>query len=308
MTGINAVASYIPPCYVDNLVRGKSFGESEDFIRGKIGALKLPQKSATQETSDLAALAVERLIGKSALKPEQIQVLVVVTQNGDGCGLPHTSAIVQRKLGLSNDLAAFDVSLGCSGYVYGLMILTSFMEGSGLEQGVLVTADPYSKVINQRDRITSLLFGDAATASWIGKDPAWTIGKPLYWTDGNGADYLCVRDRTLEMNGRQIFNFAALKVPEQIKKLLEQEGLQEEDIDIYCLHQGSAAMVEVVAKSFPKVRDRFILNMIATGNTVSSSIPLLLEDVLCRPDIQRVLISGFGVGLSLSTTIIQKRR
>ena len=308
MIGIHEIASYVPSNHIDNLAQGRSFGKSDDFIRKKIGALKLPQKGATEETSDLAVFAVNRLIAKSTLSPEQIQALVIVTQNGDAWGLPHTSAIVQRKLMLSNNLATFDVSLGCSGYVYGLMILKGFMESAGLEHGVLVTADPYSKIIDQADSTTSLLFGDAATATWIGENSEWIIGKSLYLTDGSGADYLYVRNGILEMNGRQIFNFVALNVPEQIIKVLMKEGLQQEDIDLYCLHQGSAAIIEAVAKSFPKVRDRFMLNMGETGNTISSSIPLLLEDFLWRPGLQRILLSGFGVGLSISTTIIQKMR
>src|SRR5690606_34876431 len=114
------------------------------------------------------------------------QALVVVTQNGDGEGLPHTSALVQTKLGLSTTVAAFDVSLGCSGYVYGLAILKGLMETAGMTDAILITADPYSKVIDPTDRVTTLLFGDAATATLLSNRGEWHIHTPTFGTDGAG--------------------------------------------------------------------------------------------------------------------------
>jgi 3-oxoacyl-[acyl-carrier-protein] synthase-3 len=307
MIGIKAIASYVPDQSIDNLEQGRAFGESAEFMRGKIGAVRLARKAADEETSDLAAEAVRALVGRSALKLEDIDALIVVTQNPDESGLPHTAAIVQYKLGLGAEVAAFDVSLGCSGFVYGLSVMKGLLQETGLVNGVLVTADPYSKVIDPADRVTSLLFGDAATATWIGPDADWHIGRPLLETDGSGAANLEVRNGRLTMNGRQVFNFAAVRVPDQITRLLEREGLVPEDIDYYCIHQGSAAIVNAVARRFPKVKDRFVLDMLEIGNTVSSTIPLLLEKTLVQRDVRRVLISGFGVGLSWASTILTRR-
>ena len=122
MIGIKNIASFIPEDALDNLQRAEEFGESRDFIAKKIGALTLPRKGEAEETSDMAVKAIERLLkGPEGLEASSIDALVVVTQNGDGEGLPHTSAIVQAKMGLPKSVAAFDVSLGCSGYVYGLL-------------------------------------------------------------------------------------------------------------------------------------------------------------------------------------------
>ena len=302
MIGIKSIAAYLPERRIDNIEQGASFGESEEFIRSKIGATRLTRKAESEETSDLAAEAVRHLTAASDLEPDQIDALIVITQNGDGCGLPHTAAIVQDKLGLNTEVAAFDVSLGCSGYVYGLSILKGLMQEAGLRNGVLVTADPYSKVVNPEDRVTSLLFGDAASATWVAEGADWEIGKPLLATDGSGGENLAVRDGTLEMNGRQVFNFAALRVPPQIKQLLQQE-----DLDVYCIHQGSAAIVDAVSRRFRDVKDRFVLDMDDTGNTVSSTIPLLLIEPMKNPEIRRILISGFGVGLSWASSILQRR-
>jgi 3-oxoacyl-[acyl-carrier-protein] synthase-3 len=304
MIGIKAISSYVPGNFIDNISQAASFGESESFVREKIGAIRLSRMEEGQETSDLAVKAVEALLVKSGLERADIGALVVVTQNGDGAGLPHTSAIVQSKLGLPTTIAAFDISLGCSGYVYGLSVLKGFMQSAGLRNGVLVTADPYSKVIDQTNRVTALLFGDAATATLLSEGAEWDVMPPLFGTDGAGSIHLMVKDGLLGMNGRQVFNFASLQIPGHIKSYLERAGLQLEDIDSYCLHQGSAAIIDAIARRFPTVRDRFANEMIDIGNTVSSSIPLLLEQRLNDKALSRILISGFGVGLSWATTLL----
>lgn len=306
MIGIRAIASYLPENHLDNLHQAEHFGESEHFITDKIGALRLPVKKPDQDTSDLAVQAVERLCRQHGLEKDAIDALVVVTQNPDGTGLPHTAAILHRKLALLTHVAAFDISLGCSGFVYGLSIIRGIMEQAQLKNGVLVTVDPYSRIIDREDRVTSLLFGDAATATWLCERGAWVFGTPLLETDGTGADALYVEQGKLHMNGRQVFNFAAVQVPQQITRWLAGNGLQLTDIDLYCLHQGSAAIVDAISRRYPEVRDRFLKDIRETGNTVSSSIPLLLERYVLNSAAKRVLICGFGVGLSWATNVIEK--
>ncbi|MHB0925484.1 MAG: ketoacyl-ACP synthase III [Gallionellaceae bacterium] len=307
MIGIKAIASHVPPNFIDNIEQAQAFGETEEFIKNKIGAIRLPRKEEHQETSDLALLAVQALFKKCPeLNKGGIDALVVVTQNPDGEGLPHTAAILQNKLGLSVTVAAFDVSLGCSGYVYGLFILKGFLEASGLSNGILVTADPYSKILASGDRVTNLLFGDAATATWLGKSPLWCLDAVAYGTDGLGADYLKVDQHRLQMNGRRVYNFASNQVEPHIKQLLERENLSPADIDLFCLHQGSAAILDGIAKHFGDLSERFVKDMTNTGNTVSSSIPLLLETRVLSGGLNRILISGFGVGFSWATAIISK--
>lgn len=304
---ISAIASYIPSNTIDNIAQGAKFGETENFIKEKIGAIKLSHLNPDEDTSDIAVKAVERLIEKSGQSKDNIEALVLVTQNGDGHNLPHTSAVVHAKLGLNKKAAVFDISLGCSGYVYGLQILKGFMQASNFKNAVLVTADPYSKVIDTNDRITSLLFGDAATATWVSTEGSWQLSQALMCSDGSGSDAIKVKDNKLSMNGRQVFNFAAIIIPNHIKELLQQEQLQETDIDSYCLHQGSAAIIDAIAKRFPAVRERFTLDIVNQGNTVSSSIPLLLEKAIQQPKNQKILICGFGVGLSWGSMILSKK-
>ncbi|MFG0831069.1 ketoacyl-ACP synthase III [Pseudomonas sp. CJQ_7] len=307
MIGIKSIASYVPAQGVDNYAQGAKFGKDQEFIFGKIGSTFLPRKAGEQETSDLCVEAVNKLFALyPMLDRASIDALIVVTQNGDAEGLPHTAAIVQHKLGLPTHVAAFDISLGCSGYVYGLYAMKGFMEAAGLKNGLLITADPYSKIVDPEDRNTTMLFGDAATVTWMSEDASWRLGKSSFGTDGSGAEFLKVEDGLFFMNGRQVFNFALLKVPAHLHELLEASRLAADDIDLFCIHQGSAAIVDAVARRFEYDPEKFVKDMLQTGNTVSSSIPLLLEKHVLTSQYKRVALSGFGVGLSWGAAIIER--
>lgn len=309
MVGIKSIASYIPAGRIDNIAQAAAFDRDAAFVESKIGTPTLSVKDAGEETSDLCATAVQNLLAKNpGLRLEDVEALVVVTQNGDGEGLPHTSAIVQKKAGLPQHVACFDVSLGCSGYVYGLYVLKGFMEATGLKNGILVTCDPYSKIMDRSDRMTTLLFGDAATATWLGDDPLWELGPAKFGTDGNGADHLFVKDGFFHMNGRQVFNFASLKIIPHMQEVLEQAGLSLDTVDAFCLHQGSGAIVDAIAKRLGENGDRVVKNMFGAGNTVSSTIPLLMEHYAFEGSAWKSLVmSGFGVGLSWGSAVLFRR-
>ncbi|MCL7461849.1 ketoacyl-ACP synthase III [Pseudomonas sp. NW5] len=308
MIGIKSIASYIPAGRIDNIAQAAAFERDEAFVLSKIGTTTLSVKDPAEETSDLCAAAVRNLLDKNpALRLEDVQALIVVTQNGDGEGLPHTSAIAQHKIGLPTQVACFDVSLGCSGFVYGLYAIKGFMEATGLKNGILVTADPYSKIMDRSDRMTSLLFGDAATATWIGEDPVWTLGPARFGTDGSGAEHLIVRNGCFHMNGRQVFNFASLKIIPHMQEVLEEAGLTLDSVDAYCLHQGSGAIVDAIAKRLGANGDRVIKDLFGAGNTVSSTIPLLLERYAFDSAWRNLVMSGFGVGLSWGSAVLLRR-
>lgn len=309
MIGIKSIASYIPAGRIDNIAQAASFDRDEAFVEAKIGTATLSVKDAGEETSDLCVAAVRNLLAKNPeLRLEDVQALIVVTQNGDGEGLPHTSAIAQHKIGLPTSVACFDVSLGCSGFVYGLYVIKGFMEAAGLKNGILVTCDPYSKIMDRNDRMTTLLFGDAATATWIGEDPQWELGPARFGTDGSGADHLIVRDGCFHMNGRQVFNFASLKIIPHMQEVLEEAGLSLDSVDAYCLHQGSGAIVDAIAKRLGENGDRVVKDMFGAGNTVSSTIPLLMERYAFEgSQWQNLVMSGFGVGLSWGSAVLFRR-
>jgi 3-oxoacyl-[acyl-carrier-protein] synthase-3 len=303
MIGICDIAEYIPEHRINNFEKKDHFKITDEFIEGKLGVRSVSRLGPDQDTSDLCLEAYEKLRAQGLLNTDSIDAIVVCTQNPD-YSLPHTSAILHGKLGLPENCAAFDISLGCSGYVYGLAVIESLMTSANMKHGLLFTADPYSKVIDEDDKNTSLLFGDAASVTYISENPVLVSGRFTFGTRGRDFEHLICRDRKLSMNGREIFNFALRTVPVDVKRVLELNKLEIENIDRFLLHQGSKYMVDYLIKriGLPKEKTPYVIK--DYGNTVSSSIPIMLKPLLLEDTVKRILISGFGVGLSWASGII----
>ncbi|MCP4689112.1 MAG: ketoacyl-ACP synthase III [Desulfobacterales bacterium] len=306
MIGIRDIATCIPGKRISNYDRKETFGLTDHFIESKLGVRAAARVAPGQEASDLCRLAWDKLKERGEVDPDAVDVVIVCTQNPD-FPIPHASAIVHGKLDLPERCAAFDISLGCSGWVYGLSIIESFMASAGMNNGLLFTADPYSKIIDEEDKNTSLLFGDGAAVTWVSREPAFTTGKFSFGTRGKEFSHLICRDGALHMNGRQIFNFAARTIPGDVQRVLELNGLTMEKIDRFLLHQGSKYIVDFLKKriGLPEEKTPYVIQ--DYGNTVSSSIPIMLADLLPRSDVRRVLVSGFGVGLSWASGILTRR-
>lgn len=307
MIGIRAIASYVPPERLSNYARREEFALSDDFITGKLGVEAVSRKEPDEETSSLCAKAFAALQDKARVDPAHIDCLIVCTQNPDGHGIPHTSAVVHATIAAGERCAAFDLSLGCSGYVYALSIAKSFMEANGMRSGLLFTADPYSKILDPADKNTVLLFGDAATVTLLGEEPCWLPIRFLFSTRGSEGMALNNRTGRLHMNGRAVFNFSATAVPQQVTELLATQELAPAAVDLFLFHQGSRYIVDTLAKRLALPAERVPCNLAGQGNTVSSSIPLLFERYLDDPRISRVLMSGFGVGLSWASCLLERR-
>lgn len=305
MLGIKDIAVYIPEQRASNCDLITRFELEESFLVEKIGVLERAIKGKDEDTSDMALEALERLIVQQGLARDSIEALVVVTQNPDS-NLPHVSALVHGKAKLSSDCAAFDLSLGCSGYVYGLSVLQSFLVANGLGCGVLITCDPYSKIIDLNDKNTVLLFGDAATATLIGPNPKYICESFVFGTQGDLTGALVCRDGVLHMNGREVFNFAATTIPPSIDKLLLKASLEKTNVDAYIFHQGSRYIVETLAKRIDIDIANVRIDIEKTGNTVSSSIPILLKQEIDLLVSKTIVLSGFGVGLSWASCVCKK--
>ena len=306
MLGIQDIGVHIPKLRSNNFDNKDKFSISDDFIENKLGVTHTSQMEVNQDSSDLCYEAYKDLrLSNSDFSPENIDVITVCTQNPD-YSLPHTSAIVHKMLKLPDDCAAFDISLGCSGYVYGLAIIESFMKLSNFKNGLLFTADPYSKIVDDNDKNTVLLFGDAATVTYISQNSIFTSGKFTFGTRGSGFEHLICRDQKLHMNGREIFNFAARTVPGDIQKVLELNNIEIEDIDRFLLHQGSKFIIDFLIKRIGLEKEKTPYAIKNYGNTVSSSIPIMLKECIGDNSIKNILISGFGVGLSWASGILTR--
>lgn len=306
MIGIKAIAKYVPECTVSNLDLMDQFGIDTQFLSEKIGVLQRSIKTSEEDTSDMALKALENLLEETGLQRETIEVLVVVTQNPD-TNLPHVSGLVHGKGKLSPSCAAFDISLGCSGYVYALSVIQSFMISNGMNCGVLITCDPYSKVIDPDDKGTALLFGDASTATLIGSNPILTCDSFLFGTQGDLQGALVCREGVLSMDGREVFNFAVTTVPKHVEDLLTKTGLSKNEVDCYIFHQGSRYIVETLSKRLGLDKAKVRMDIESTGNTVSSSIPVLLQRELSDSTVKTILLCGFGVGLSWASCVLNRK-
>lgn len=307
MIGVAGVGVYLPECRVSNIERGEKAGKPVSFIEDKIGFMHLARKAKEEETSDLCIKAFEALASRIDVPPADIDCVVVCTQNPDAHGLPHTASVVHKKLGLSHDVAAFDISLGCSGYVYSLSAVKAFMAENGLHRGLLFTADPYSKIISPTDPDTDLLFGDGATVTLLTDDgPRFRILRGRFASNGSMGHSICVPEpgAPLSMHGSNVFKFSMTVVPAQIKSYLDDIGVDIDDVSLFLLHQGSRFIVENLARKLGVPAEKAPFMAADIGNTVSSTIPIMLAE---RFDSIRglVIICGFGVGLSWATLALE---
>ena len=306
MSGICEIGSYIPDNRIDNYQRMEQFQITPDFIEKKVGVKSVSRSDPSQDTSDLCCMAYQDLVERRPdIDSNNIELIVVVTQNPD-YQLPNTASIVHGKLAFPDRCAAFDISVGCSGYIYGLSIVESLMKSTGMSNGLLFTADPYSKIIDEQDKNTSLLFGDAASVTYIGRTATFKAGKFTFGTKGGEFKHLICENKMLSMNGREIFNFAARTIPDDVKNVLLKNSFATDDIDLFLFHQASKFVIDFLIKKLGLPKEKVPYSIADYGNTVSSSIPIILKDYLSNPLIKTILISGFGVGLSWASTILTR--
>lgn len=304
MLGIKEIATYLPEKKVSNYDKKEKFDFDDDFIENKIGVKFHTVKEDDEKASDLCVKAFENLTKKFDVNKEDIDCCLVVTQNPD-FNIPHTSAIVHGKLELPQKCACFDISLGCSGYVYGLSNIIAFMKSNNFKKGLLFTADPYSEIIDHEDKNTDLIFGDGATVTYISEDALYVPVDFSFGTNGSNYKELICEDK-LYMNGRAVFNFTATTIPKHIQALLQKNDLEDSDIDKYILHQGSKYIVDTIRKRLKVNEDKVPFDMYEYGNTISSSIPIILEKEIHKDENIKMLLSGYGVGLSWGSAIIEK--
>jgi len=307
MIGLANIGCYIPENKVSNLDLIDKFDIDDNFIRNKIGVIERAIKEPEEKASDLCLKAFNDLLTKQNLDVDEIECCVVVTQNPD-FAIPHTSAVVHGEIALPETCACFDISLGCSGYVYALSIVTAFMQTNNMKKGLLFTADPYSEIIDQDDKNTALIFGDAATVTLLDEEAKL---KPLGFNFGSkGSGYAnLINKEKLYMNGRAVFNFSAATIPVSVNSLLEKLKLTKEDVKQWYFHQGSKYIVDTITKRLALDSHKVVFDMYGYGNTVSSSIPLLLsKDITSLQSGEKILLSGFGVGLSWASTVLEKNK
>ncbi|HHY79573.1 MAG TPA: ketoacyl-ACP synthase III [Thermoanaerobacter sp.] len=332
---IKDIASYLPAQKLTNDELIKDYPDWDvEKIYNKTGISTRAIAGKNECASDLAVAAAEKLFEKGICKGEEVEFLILCTQSPDYY-LPTTACIVQDRLKLPTTCGAFDINLGCSGYVYGLSIVKGMIESGIVSNVLLITSETYSKYLHPSDRSVRTIFGDGAAATFISsiESEEELIGPFVFGTDGSGADLLIVpagglrmpvsqetkieqtfddgamrSPQNLFMDGAEIFNFTLKSVPSAVKELLKKSKMTIDDIDMYIFHQANAFMLETLRKKIKIPKEKFCVNNEEYGNTVSSTIPMAIELELEKNSIKKgdkLMLVGFGVGLSWAGTIIK---
>jgi len=286
-----------------------------DSIESKTG-VEIRHIAIDESALDLAVKASEKLLAGE--DKSLIDGLIYVTQSPEYI-LPTSACVLQDRLGLSTSCMAFDVNLGCSGYVYGLGIASSMLSSSLASKILLVCGDTYTKYIDKHNRTCRPLFSDAASSSLITFDENSAIGPYIFRTDGSGAESLMVKPTNnipknscyageLYMDGSKVFMFTMSEVPKATHELIEKHNISIEDVDLFIFHQASKLVIDNLVRRLKLPEDKVFRNYKNIGNTVSSTIPIAIKDAVDEGRINlgdTILLVGFGVGLSLGATLIK---
>jgi 3-oxoacyl-[acyl-carrier-protein] synthase-3 len=330
MAYIKAISYYLPEKVVTNEELLKEFPEwSVDKVAQKVGVDSRHLASEGETAGDMAEKAARILFKEHDIDPQSIDFIMLCTQSPDYF-LPSTACILQDRLGIPTSAGAFDYNLGCSGCIYGMAIAKGLIASGIAKNVLLLTAETYNKYLHPSDKSNRSIFGDGAAACLISTEGIAEIGEFSLGTDGSGANNLIVKtgaarqnqhtgmsveddeghlwyDDYLYMNGGAIFNFTLDAVPGMMKDILTKNDLAKEVIDYFVFHQANKFMLNTIRKVCVLPKDKFYVNLTETGNTVSSTVLIGLKECIDNKSItagMKVMISGFGVGLSWGGTIL----
>ncbi len=329
--GISAISACVPRNRYNNL-KDNQFFSSDDAaaIVDKIGIKERRVAAKDLCATDLAYRAVRRLLTDTEVNEHSIDALILVTQTPD-YRMPASAILLQSRLGLGKHCAAFDINLGCSGFVYGLNLAYSLAVQPLINKILLINAETRTKVYSFKDRKTGFLFGDAATAVLIEKGDSFTKSCFKLDSDGEKADYIIITsggyrnpsntgsfierehedgsvrsDEQAFMNGQGVFEFVIGEVPKHVRSVLKMASVEQDSVDYFVFHQANRFMNEHLLKKLKLDPQKTPNNLDRFGNTSSVSVPLTIVTELKGKlkGHKTLLISGFGVGLSLGTALI----
>lgn len=332
MAYIKAISYYLPGRVVTNEELLREFPEwSVDKVAAKVGVNARHLAAPDETAGDMAEKAARKLFTEYGIDPKTIDFVMLCTQSPDYF-LPSTACILQHRLGIPTSAGAFDYNLGCSGCVYGMAVAKGLIAAGIAKNVLLLTAETYQKYLHPSDKSNRSIFGDGAAACLISADEGFAeIGEFSLGTDGSGAEHLIVRtgaarhktatgiysidedghtcyDDYLYMNGSAIFNFTLETIPAMMKDVLAKNNMQKNDVDYFVFHQANKFMLNTIRKVCVLPKDKFYVNLDEMGNTVSSTVLMALKDNIDKGSIQasmKVMVSGFGVGLSWAGTILR---
>jgi 3-oxoacyl-[acyl-carrier-protein] synthase III len=309
--------------------------KERDLLIRTIGVETRRKAVEGQTCSDICLQAAEQLLTGLGWDRNEISVLVFVSQSRDYI-IPSTSAILQDRLKLPTTCMTLDINLGCSGYVYGLSVISSLMKASGLKKGLLLVGDISTLTSSYKDKSTFPLFGDAGTATALELKPGFPAMQFNLQSDGSGYDAIIIYDGGVRnfptkksftmkkygegiyrnrlqvaLNGIEVFNFSLREVVPNIKKTLNHFNRNLDEFDFFVFHQANRLINETIRKMLKVAPEKVPYSLKDFGNTSCSSIPLTmvsqLREILNEKP-QKLLLSAFGIGLSWGTVLLETDR
>jgi 3-oxoacyl-[acyl-carrier-protein] synthase III len=327
---IKHITYYLPPKIISNKDLAKVFPEfTPAQIFKKTGVKKRTHTSVDCIGSDMAFHAAQKLFTESDIDKEDIDFLIYVTEGLD-YKAPATAVILQDRLGLSMNIGAIDVPLGCSGFTHALGLAKMVISSGQGKDVLLLFGDTPSFVSHPNDFVLRSLFSDAGAAVWVSLSDIPSIGHFVYGSDGSGLKNLFVDQSStrnpldqkwlesnadaggmvygqMKMDGLEVFTFSLQRVPILVNDILKKNKLSFEDIDLFVFHQASNIILKSVQRKLKIPDDRMAYYIEDFGNTVSVSIPIALSESIKEGRIKKgskVLVAGFGIGYSWSGTVL----
>ncbi|MDC3132972.1 ketoacyl-ACP synthase III [Flavobacteriaceae bacterium] len=324
MVKIAGIEYYLPDTILSNETIASRFPEwSTEKIAKKTGIRQRHISKSDEFASDLAINACELFFKTHSLNREEVDFILYCTQSPD-YPFPATACIIQDRLNLPNHIGALDFNLGCSGYIYGLALGSSMVTSGLSKKLLLITSETITKYIGKKDKGNQTLFGDAAAVTLLEHvNNSASICGFTFGTDGSGMNSIIAKkdskghqfsnlpfdsdNGVLEMNGREVFDFAIKTIPSLVEETLLKANMNADEVDFYVFHQANAYMLKQIKKRLKIDDERFVIDMNEVGNTVASSIPIALKNLQNKGRIQegsKLLLAGFGVGLSWGACIV----
>lgn len=305
---IAGIAAAVPKDESSNHDLPALSAESKELLIQTTGIETRRIAPRSMTTSDLCFAAADKLLNDLNWNRNEIDVLILVTQTPDQ-PIPGSSMLLQNRLGLPKTCMAMDLNQGCAGYVYGLATIMGLMATSELKKGLLLVGDTITHVLEKDDQSTIPIFSDAGTATALEFDLSAKEAVFNLQTDGEGCDAIQQKKgESMKMNGHAVFHFGLKEVVPNVNATLEKAGLSVDDMDYFVFHQANLLLNESIRKKLKIPAEKVPYTLAEFGNTSCATIPLTVVKSLrneVRNASKTCLISGFGVGLSWGSGIVE---
>jgi 3-oxoacyl-[acyl-carrier-protein] synthase-3 len=313
---ITGLGCNVPERVLSNDDLAKFVDTSDEWIVERTGIRERHMAAQEEALSDIALPAARAALAQAGVEAEDIDLLVVATVTPDMM-FPSTGALMADALGATK-AAAYDLTAGCTGFVYALAQAYGMVAAGLSERALVVGGDLLSKILDWQDRSTLVLFGDGAGAVVLERsDEPGFLGFELgadggggasLWLPGSGSRHFDDPDRLVKMNGREVFKFATRVLVQSAEDILARTGTTIEDVDVYVPHQANVRIIDHAAKKLGFPSEKVVVNVERYGNTSSGSIPLALQDAVADGRLRRgslVLMTGMGAGLTWGSALMR---